>query len=228
MAKGARKTGRDRSYRHSRDLTRSSQLHPVKKTILIVGEGQETEPNYFRGLKTEKVVKKRFDLTVKKGPGHSPVHVVENAIKVKEQYRSRGELFSEVWCVFDVEGQEKRESLEAAVRLAEENGIIPCLSNPCFEVWLLAHFLRSKKEYCHCDAVVVDLNKKWEKRAKQKYQKGDKQIYERVSGLTQTAIDNARKVREIDHKGKANTADCNSSMEVYRLVGKLIGDRLGG
>ena len=227
MVKGARKTGRKRCYRQSRDLTRSSQLRQVKKTILIVGEGQETEPNYFRGLKTEKVIKKSFDITIKKGPGHSQLQVVENAIKVKEQYKSRGELFSEVWCVFDVEGQDKRESLEAAVRLAEENGIIPCLSNPCFEVWLLAHFLRSKKAFHHCDAVIVDLNKKWEKHTKQKYQKGDKQIYERVLGLTQTAIDNARKVREIDHGGKEDTADCNSSTEVYRLVGRLLVDGAG-
>ena len=222
MVKGARKTGGSFRRQKNRDLVRSSQQRSEKTTILIIGEGKETEPNYFRGLRDDKADSSGFKIMVKEGRGGTPEDAVNEAIRLKQQAERRGEGFDEVWCVVDVEGQEKRESLEAAVRLAEEKGIIPCLSNPCFEVWLLAHFVRSKKAYHYCDAVVVELNKKWLKQTKQKYQKGDKQIYYRISHLTKKAIKNARDVLEQDHQGK-DRLDGNSSTEVYRLVGKLVG-----
>ena len=43
---------------------RISDNRPVKTRILIVGEGQQTEPNYFRGLKEEPAVREKFTITV--------------------------------------------------------------------------------------------------------------------------------------------------------------------
>ena len=223
MSKGARKTGGERRRQQRDALVRRSQKRRDKRTILLVGEGEETERNYFDAIKREDIVAKRFAVTVKKRHGVSPERVVEEAIGYKEQAESRGEDFDEVWCVLDVEGSEKRDSLEAAVRLAEENGITLYLSNPCFEVWLLSHFERRSRAYNNCDVVIVRLNRKWRTLCRQDYRKNDDRIYQRVSGLTEEAIENARLVREVDHRDIENTADCNSSTEVYRLVGKLMG-----
>ncbi|HYR11651.1 MAG TPA: RloB family protein, partial [Longimicrobium sp.] len=46
--------------------------------------------------------------------------------------------FDEVWCVFDVDEHQR---LEAALAEAERGGIHVAVSNPCFELWLLLHFV---------------------------------------------------------------------------------------
>jgi uncharacterized protein YukE len=198
-------------------------LRHVKITILIVGEGQKTEPNYFRELKLEDNVTAEFSLTVKKGHGRSPGGVIEEALRHKQRAENRGEYYDEVWCALDVEGPDKRESLERAMAVARQNDITLCLSNPCFEVWLLAHFVRQSRAYNDCDSVIVQLNNHWQRLCGQNYQKNDEHVYLRVSSLTQTAIENAKQVRKIDHRDVINTADANSSTEVYKLVSYLIG-----
>ena len=202
---------------------RAASRRSPKTTILIVGEGQKTEPNYFRELRREDNVADKFAVKVKKGNGVSPERVVEEAITHKQEAESRQEYYDQVWCVLDVEGAANRGHLNSAVALAAQNGITLCLSNPCFEVWLLSHFERKARAYNDCDRVIVQLNKWWQKHCRQDYRKNDDRVYHRVSGLTQTAVDNAKWVRETHHQGVANTADCNSSTEVYRLVALLTG-----
>jgi len=207
---------------------RRAKTRPVKRTVLIVGEGLETEPNYFRELRRESVVSERFTVAVKKGHGRSPEAVAEEAIKYKRQAENRGEYYDEVWCVLDVEGLGSRASLESAIIMAGQNSIKLCLSNPCFEVWLLAHFVRESRSHSGCDSVERRLNPHWRGLCKQDYRKGDERIYARISHLTETAIGNAKLVRETDHRDVANTADANSSTEVYRLVSYLLGSTYGG
>jgi hypothetical protein len=202
---------------------------------LIVGEGRETERNYFDGLKRESAVAAKFAVTVKKGPGFSAERVVQEAIKHKLRAECRGEQYDEVWCVLDVEGPSKRSSLDRAIETARRNGLSVCLSNPSFEVWLLSHFEKKGRPYNDCDAVIVQLNKHWRKRRKvrpkkhlrkhleQDYQKNDPLIYERVRDRTKNAIANAQWVREKYHAPSSHTGDCNSSTEVYRLVRYLLG-----
>lgn len=223
MSPGARRTGGSRRRSHRASPVRSPIRRPIKTTILIVGEGQQTEPNYFRELKLEDDVTAKFSLTVKKGHGRSPEGVIEEVLKYKQQAENRREYYDEVWCVLDVEGPDKCESLERAVVEARRNDIMLCLSNPCFEVWLLAHFVRQSRAYNDCDSVIVQLNNYWQNLCGQDYQKNDEHIYSRLSNLTQMAIENAKQVREVDHRGIINTADANSSTEVYKLVRYLIG-----
>lgn len=221
MPKGARKTGGRRRREHRAELKRESRGRPEKTTVLIVGEGQETEPNYFRGLRDEPDVRSKFAVTVKKGHGFSPEAVVEEALKHKGRAEERRQEYDEVWCVLDVEGPEKRDSLNKAAALAEENDINLCLSNPCFEIWLLSHFARRGRSYRDCAAVIVELSKHWQDHCNCEYRKNDEQIYVRICDLTSTAIANAQWVRETHHTGTASVADANSSTEVYLLVKRL-------
>lgn len=223
MSRGARKTGGLRRRLHCTSPVRSLMRRPIKTTILIIGEGQKTEPNYFFELRLEDDVTARFSVTVKKGHGRSPEQVIEEILSHKQRAENRGEYYDEVWCVLDVEGPDKRESLERAMAVARQNDITLCLSNPCFEVWLLAHFVRQSRAYNDCDSIIVQLNNHWQRLCGQNYRKNDEHIYSRVSSLTQTAIENAKQVREIDHLDITNTSDANSSTEVYKLVSYLIG-----
>ena len=225
MSKGARKTGgrRLRSLREVEAFERATRDRPEMTTILIVGEGEKTERNYFRGLTGEEAVRARFTVTVKKGHGRSPEDVVKEAIDYKKAAEHRGPGYDEVWCVLDVEGQNKRDSLNRAVASAKDNGIRLCLSNPCFEIWLLCHFVKRARSYNDCAAVIVDLSKYWRDHCGKGYQKNDDRIYQRVSDLTSTAIEYAQWVREIHHAGEKSVAEANSSTEVYLLVKQLTG-----
>ena len=113
---------------------------------------------------------------------------------------------------------EARNDLRAAVRIAGENQITLCLSNPAFEVWILAHFIRSSRFFNDCDAVILELNKHWKREFRIEYAKNDHRIYDRVADRVPQAIENAREVREQDHGEKGDIAACNSATDMYRLA----------
>ncbi len=189
-----------------------------RATILIVGEGERTEPHYFEGLK--KAVEARGGLTVrvKKGRGRSAEDVVNEALNEMGL-----RAYDEVWCVIDVEGPGHTGPLQRARELAEKHRITLCMSNPSFEVWILAHFERTRKHFPDAAAVIAEINKHWQKAFPgQKYEKGDAALFERLRDQRDAAISNARSVRESDHPGVHDTAKANSSTDVYRLVSRLL------
>ncbi len=191
--------------------------------MLIVCEGKETEPNYFRALRDEPSVHKKSAITVKRGRGGSRLDIVREAVKEKEQ--GDGE-FDETWCVLDVEHPqsiEAQDDLARAVELARRNDIDLAFSNPSFEVWLLAHFLRSSRSFPSGGAVVTELKKQWKRLGQGAlYDKADEGIYSRLAGLTRQAIENARVVRENDHADESDILKCNSATDVYLLVERLL------
>jgi len=203
---------------------RQQHLRPVKTRVLVVGEGKETEPDYLNGLKREDAVRRRFVIKVSKGRGKSPEETVKRAIDRQERATNREEDYDEVWCLVDVEEAttERRDSLGRAVTTARQNNITLCLSNPSFEVWLLSHFEKKGRSYKNGDAVIVELNKHWQKHCRQDYRKNDERVYDRVADRTPIAISNAKWVRKNHHRDRADTVDANSSTEVYRLVEHLI------
>ena len=85
---GARKTGRNRSYHHR--ITRIPAGFALRRRILIVGEGQESEPNYFHGLNVEDAVRKRFTVQIYAGHGRDQVSVVQEAIQRMGAGRAAG------------------------------------------------------------------------------------------------------------------------------------------
>jgi len=224
MTRRGRESGGKRP-RGENTLRRRSRRLPQKTRILIVCEGRETEPNYFRGFRDEEAARQNFSVVVQKGKGGFCLAVVQQAIAEKEKAAARGENFDEVWCVFDVEQASQREQLSAAQTLAGKNEIQLALSNPCFEVWLLAHFIRTKKSFAGCDKVIKELNKHWRREFGQDYEKNDEQLYARLASRTRAATDNARNVREQDWATSPDVADCNSVTTVHLLVGRLLGHR---
>ncbi len=86
-----------------------------KTTILIVGEGKETEPNYFEYIKRVDQVICRFAITVKKGKGGMPKDIVQNAIN-----RQNDDDYDQTYCILDVEGQGRFALLPDAIKLAQK------------------------------------------------------------------------------------------------------------
>ena len=202
-------------------IRRTVQKRKLKKTILIVCEGEKTERYYLDGLKREETVSEAFAITVVPGKGGSRSQIIERAINQKAQ-RKGMDVFL---CVLDTESLETMQAkadLAAARQEAARNDITLYLSNPAFEVWFLAHFRRTSRSFRNCDAVIVELDREWSAAFRQPYNKSDDGAYQRLEERTQAAIANAKDVVEIDHREKADIVNRNSRTDFYQLVERLL------
>jgi hypothetical protein len=102
--------------------------------ILIVCEGERTEPDYFNGL-AQIIRNPRVKIEIAKVHG-VPLTLVRAAKKLKDS----NPQFDSVWCLPDVD---EHPFIPEAVQMARDNGIRLAISNPCFELWLLLHFRES-------------------------------------------------------------------------------------
>lgn len=135
MARRSRR-GEDRS------LTRRGPVRDPLPLILVVCEGEVTEPQYIEGFRLVHAV-----TTVRmrvKSPGGDPRALVEAAIRLRNDAAERARRerddnlgYDEVWCVFDVDQHAR---LPDAQTLARGEAIHLAVSNPCFELWLVLHF----------------------------------------------------------------------------------------
>lgn len=203
-------------------IRRTSKKRKLKKTILIVCEGEKTGRYYLDGLKREEAISKVFAITVDPGKGGSRSQIIKRAINKKNAQRREMDI---VLCVLDTESLENtqaKEDLETARQEANHSDITLYLSNPAFEVWFLAHFRRTSQSFRDCDAVIVELDKEWSAAFGQPYNKSHDKGYQRLAGRTQDAVTNAKNVAKIDHREKTDIADRNSSTDFYQLVERLL------
>src|SRR5271156_3507691 len=121
-------------------LRRRRPFREVKRRILIICEGEVTEPKYFNDLRH--LTRSLIELSIE--PGGTPKTLVERAVDLKkaaarDAKRGKDEnlKFDVVWCVFDVD---EHPYLAEAQQQARVNGIKVAVSNPCFELWALLHF----------------------------------------------------------------------------------------
>ncbi len=125
-----------------------------KPLILIVCEGQNTEPQYFRGLSNDcRNPRVRIEVAREHGV---PKTLVEAAKQHKQRSRAEASrendsnlLYDSIWCVFDVD---EHPHIPDAEQMARDNGIELAISNPCFELWLLLHF-RDQPGMHHRDVI---------------------------------------------------------------------------
>ena len=122
--------GHDKLFHKRKALTRLEKTRELRR-ILIVCEGEKTEPNYFRKFPDNPEVYDRIDIH---GTGYNTISLVNEAIKLKEEARNRREPYIEVWCVFDKDDFSD-EQFRNAIILAEKNKIECAYSIEAFELW---------------------------------------------------------------------------------------------
>jgi hypothetical protein len=129
------------------------QLQP-RPRILIMCEGEKTEPVYFRYWKQE--TRNNMVSIEIVGVGAAPITLVQRAAARKraseDAARRSGDSFEkldEVWCVFD---RDDHLRWRDAIRQAQANGIHLAFSNPSFELWLLLH---CQDQRAHAEREVV-------------------------------------------------------------------------
>lgn len=114
-------------------LERSEAKILERPTILIVCEGENTEPSYFRQFKLSSATIKPV------GEGYNSISLVKRAVQL-----SKEKSYEQVWCVFDADPKpdnpKHSKNFNNAVKLAERKGFGVAYSNQAFEYWLILHF----------------------------------------------------------------------------------------
>lgn len=180
-----------------------------KDSILIVCEGKETEPNYFKSFKVKTVDVEAV------GIGQNTVSLVRKAIELRDKSKANGKIHNQVWCVFDRDSF-PAENFKDAFTLAKQNDLKIAYSNEAFELWYLLHFnyydtAFSRNNY---EDMLTKLIGK-------KYDKKDKKMYEKLENLgnKKSALEHANKL--LSSYPDFNPEKNNPSTTVHHLVCEL-------
>ena len=182
---------------------------------LIVTDTEETEKNYFEGLRDSIPVemKDRFVIKVEKS---KTVELVERAVELTDaesQYRIPR-------IVFD---RDQVKDFDEIIRTAEKNSINTGWSNPCFEIWMYSYFGEMpaiRESYTCCNR----FTEKFEKVTGQKYLKKDRDIYRKLVqyGDEEKAFRIAEQCyKKCKEYGKENPSEMWPASMVQRLVEEI-------
>jgi hypothetical protein len=195
---------RPESYRR-----RGPQKEPYD-SVLIVCEGGKTEPQYLDGLK-QAFKLSSANIRVTSANGTDPVSIVRFAERLANQDGG----YNRIYCVIDRDGHA---NFAEAIGLIRQLGYSPIVSWPCFEIWVLLHFVYSTAPYnstggqSACDLVVREVRKHFAG-----YAKGSREIYGSLESKTDTAITHAKRL--VGHNTSTNSY--NPSTAVHELVDYL-------
>ncbi len=196
-----------------------------KPTILIVCEGKNTEPSYFKQFRLSTATVKSL------GEGYNTISLVKRALELSQKSN-----YDQVWCVFDADPKpdnlKQEQNFNEAIKLSIQNGFGVAYSNQAFEYWLILHFDDHQGGGMHRNDYNVKINKLL-KPFKVTYDGNgskvvEEEFFELLEGVdektNQKRVDLAiiraeRNYKQFDH---TNPAKEESSTTVFRLVEELL------
>ena len=201
-----------------KSLRRKKAFKASRDKVLIVCEGEKTEPSYFRHLKKELRLGPVAEIIIAgEECGAAPKSVVEYAMNaIREEIDIP---YDQVWCVFDVEIPKHKSLDEAYCNLRTYNPpeksktiLKHALSNPCFEYWYVLHFEKTGQTFASKKQLMSLLKKHIPS-----YDKAGSKIPELLYPKLETAIQHAKEVIREKHYGD-DLRVCNPSTHVHLLV----------
>ena len=125
---------------------RAARRDPYAK-VLIVCEGEKTEPRYFQDLRNHYGLN-TANIEVCGECGSDPNSVLQFAKQRYREEKDAGDAFDQVFCVFDKDAHANYdETLNVIAKAQPRNTFVAMNSVPCFEYWLLLHFVYSTRPY---------------------------------------------------------------------------------
>ena len=122
-----------------RSLQRKSGFRDAR-LIVIATEGSVTEVQYFNQLQEQEVLSPfRFQIKVipPKENKSAPNHIIKSLTFYKKQFQIKAD--DELWMVIDRDRWNVN-MISDIISQCKQKGIGLCISNPCFELWLILHF----------------------------------------------------------------------------------------
>ena len=205
--------------REEASLERHEPIKVEKPTILIVCEGKNTEPSYFRKFKLSTATIKAI------GEGYNTISLVNRASQLSNENK-----YDQVWCVFDKDDF-SLEDFNNAIDIAEAQNFKVAYSNQAFEYWIILHLEDHQGGGMHRD----DYDKKLNYLLKPfgiKYDgQGSKIITEEIFDILEGIDENTNKERveiaikrakrNLKNHEDVSPALAESSTTVFKLVNEL-------
>lgn len=180
----------------------------VRQRFLIVCEGEQTEPAYFKAFQTRGLF---IDV---KGTSRTCLELVKRA-RQYEEAKPEG-TYHQIWLVFDRDDC-PADLIHRTFEQAKSAGYRVAFSNQAFELWFLLHF-----DYCNTALSRDDYCDRLDQRLGCVYKKNDKKLYYTLEQRQAEAINNARRLLEqCEHSTDAPCAHCNPCTTVHMLVEEL-------
>jgi hypothetical protein len=180
--------------------------------VLIVCEGEKTEPHYFEGLRRAWRLS-NTNIRVRSAGASDPLSLVKFALA---EMRS-DDYYDRAFCVFD---RDAHAGFEQALRQIAQSlegrtgKLKEIVSWPCFEVWVLLRFIRTTKAFPACEQVIREVAGYYGE-----YTKGMKNVFDALTDKIEFAIANA------DHLENHNrdTESHNPATMIHTLIKYLRG-----
>lgn len=197
----------------------SKRKSPDLGYYFIVTDTEETEQNYMYGLRDSIPNELRDRLIIKVSRTKTDNLVTEALERAALQPQ-----YGEPWIIFD---RDQIENFDLIIQQAENVGVGVAWSNPCIEIWFNAYFgamptYQTSVECCN------GFSSSFEKVTKQKYEKADKQIYNKLCqyGNESQAIElAAAKLKQCISNGSDKPSEMRPATTMYTLI-KEIKDKI--
>lgn len=211
---------------------------PKRRSFLIVCEGEQTEPNYFRAI-ARCLPRNMVENVVVEGVGGTPDYLLKYAQAKIEERKAQGQPpFYHVWLVFDRDNFEhftdtilavdKQNAMNAQVAAAARpiEHWHCAWSNEAFELWYILHFREQlgggvpRQRYQ--EMLQSDVREQL-KELGYVYQKNDPLMFRRLAPYTLSAIERAaRGLRKQQEEHGQDCAAMNPATCVHLLVKELL------
>ncbi|MET1255321.1 RloB family protein [Aliikangiella maris] len=204
-----------RKAKSIQDLRRRKAKKEAYEKILIVCEGEKTEPSYFSEIK-DKHELNSANIDIVGDCDSCPTAIVEFAKKKYKEEKDLGDPYDKVFCVFDRDTHAKYESaITLANKSKPSDTFVIINSVPCFEYWLILHFDFRTRPYSPLPGksmgqqIISEL-----KQFLPNYSKGDNTIFSQTESQLQFAKANASRGLK---QAQRNNTD-NPSTKIHILV----------
>lgn len=213
-----------------RERSRRQGNRPKRRNILIVCEGEKTEPNYFEAFR-KRLVGGEGDRIIVKGAGVNTLNLIETAQKIiDERRRSDNPPFYDVWIVFDKDDFPDQHFDETVRAIQTEDakfkaGHSPhwhsAWSNEAFELWYLLHFQEMLGGPIGREQLCRLLSEKFHNDLglAQGYRKNDPQLFSLLETRMPQALLRAK--RAFQSCANKPPHACNPATCVFQLVKQL-------
>lgn len=204
------------SFRRDCREKRRDVRTPYLGNYIIVTNTDCTETNYFNGIKNSlpSIIKDSIK-----------IHIYDNIkscnlIEYAHKLQIENPQYAKPYIIFD---RDQEKEFNGIINSATQNGITPCWSNPCFEIWLYSYFDKmpniDTSQKC-CD----EFSRIFLKLTSNKYYKNDKDLYKKLVkyGNETEAIKRANTKFNLDIKKYNNHFnEMIGNSTVFKLVEEL-------
>lgn len=204
-----------RKAKNAKDLRRRAAKRDPYAKILIVCEGEKTEPHYFSDARNYYALN-TANIEVCGECGSDPSSILSYAKQRYREARDARDSFDRVYCVFDKDSHHHYDkTIKEIAAQKPHNCFFAITSVPCFEYWLLLHYVYSTKPYAGLpgnsagNQILADLQGSFPE-----YQKGRDAVFTELIGQLDFAINNA----ERSLKAAATAHTDNPTTHVHDLV----------